>query len=64
MTSIEPTCHDLGRYSVTEACEILGIHRSTLERYRKANLIKAGFRRTSSRKYYLGSELKKLWRML
>lgn len=64
MTPTEPKCYDEGRYSVTEACSLLGIHRTTLERYRKANLIKAGFRRTTSRKFYLGSELKKLWRML
>lgn len=34
ITPIEPTCADAGRYSVTEACSLLGIHRSTLERYR------------------------------
>ena len=43
ITPIEPQCADGGRYSVTEACAMLGIHRKTLERYRKRHLIKAGF---------------------
>nr|DAI48891.1 MAG TPA: Protein of unknown function (DUF3853) [Caudoviricetes sp.] len=64
ITPIEPTCADAGRYSVTEACSLLGIHRSTLERYRLQNLIKAGFRAHTSRKFYTGYEIKKLWRKL
>jgi hypothetical protein len=64
LTPTIPQCADDGRYSATETAALLGIHRNTLERYRKANLIKAGFRRTTARKFYLGSEIKRLWRML
>jgi DNA-binding transcriptional MerR regulator len=64
MIPTEPMVADTGRYSVTQACEALGIHRNTLERYRKNNLIRCGKRRTSDRKYYTGFEIKKLWRML
>lgn len=64
MTAIEPKCADAGRYSVTEACILLGIHRNTLERYRANNLIKAGFRMANHRKFYTGSEIKKLWRKM
>jgi DNA-binding transcriptional MerR regulator len=64
ITAIEPQCADEGRYSVTQACALLGIHRNTLERYRQRNLIRAGFRRTTQRKFYLGKDIKRLWRML
>lgn len=64
MTPIEPVVADTGRYNVTQTCEVLGIHRNTLERYRKSNLIRCGKRRTTDRKYYTGAEIKRLWRML
>lgn len=64
ITATEPQCADAGRYSVTQACSLLGIHRSTLERYRAHNLIKAGFRAHTNRKFYTGIEIKKLWRKL
>lgn len=64
ITPIEPQCADGGRYSVTEACALLGIHRKTLERYRERHLIKAGFRINNHRKFYTGFEIKKLWRTL
>lgn len=62
MSAEEPHVSDCGRYSVKETCEVLGIHRNTLERYRKANVIKCGYRRVSNRKFYLGSEIKRAWR--
>lgn len=64
ITATEPQCADAGRYSVTQTCALLGIHRSTLERYRAHNLIKAGFRINNHRKFYTGIEIKKLWRKL
>lgn len=64
ITPIEPTCADAGRYSVTEACNLLGIHRSALEGYRLRNLIKAGSHAHTSRKFYTGYEIKKLRRKL
>lgn len=64
MTAEEPKCADAGRYSVKEACALLQIHRSTLERYRAANMIRAGYRTVNNRKFYTGFEIKKLWRRL
>jgi len=64
LVAIEPQCADAGRYNVTQACALLGIHRSTLERYRAQNLIVAGYRLHTGRKFYTGREIKKLWRIL
>lgn len=33
ITSEEPTVSSTGRYTVTQTCEILGIHRNTLREY-------------------------------
>lgn len=64
MTATEPRVADDGRYSVTQTCEALGIHRNTLERYRKKQQIRCGWRMTTGRKYYTGIEIKRLWRKL
>lgn len=62
LTSIEPKCADAGRYSVTEACALLGVHRSTLKRWTERNLIRCGFRMGNHRPFYTGREIKRLWR--
>ena len=59
-----PQCADEGKYSVMSASRLLGIHRATLERYRQLNLIKASLSMATNRKYYLGADIKKLWRKL
>lgn len=64
MIAEEPKCADTGKYSTKETCAILQIHRSTLERYRAANMIRAGYRTVNNRKFYTGFEIKKLWRRL
>ena len=64
ITAIEPKCADDGRYSVMQTCSLLGITRNTLEKYRTLNLIRAGFRKATGRKYYIGKDIKKLWRTL
>ena len=45
ITSEEPTVSSTGRYTVTQTCEILGIHRNTLREYTSSGRIKCGFRR-------------------
>ena len=62
ITAIEPNVSATGRYSVTEACAALGIHRNSLRKYTDLGLIKCGFRRHTARKFYLGSEILKFWR--
>ena len=54
ITSEEPTVSSTGRYTVTQTCEILGIHRNTLREYTSSGRIKCGFRRESARKFYEG----------
>lgn len=62
ITSIEPKVSDSGRYTVTETCRALGIHKDTLRKYTDENRIKCGFRRDSYRKFYKGSEIKRFWK--
>ena len=62
ITSEEPTVSSTGRYTVTQTCEILGIHRNTLREYTSSGRIKCGFRRESARKFYEGKEIIRFWR--
>lgn len=62
ITAIEPNVSATGRYSVNEASEALGIHRNSLRRYTEQGLIKCGFRRATTKKFYLGSEIIKFWK--
>ena len=62
ITPIEPKVNETGRYSVSEACEALGIHRNSLSSYTNSGIIKCGFRKMNGRKFYLGSEIMKFWR--
>ena len=62
ITAIEPNVSAAGRYSVTETSAVLGIHRNSLRKYTEQGLIKCGFRRTTARKFYLGSEILRFWR--
>lgn len=50
-----------GRYSVTETCKLLGIHRNTLLNYTRSGIIRAGLRKSTRRKFYLGSEIMRVW---
>ena len=59
----EPQVADTGRYTITEACKALGIHRNTLRRYWEKKLIKCTYRRCDHRKLFSGVEIQKLWRM-
>lgn len=61
ITAIEPQVQPTGRYSVSETCKHLGIHRNTLRKFTDEGKIKCGFRRESARKFYLGSEIRRFW---
>ena len=62
ITSNEPSVNATGRYSVTQTCEHLGVHRNSLRNYTNAGLIKCGFRKGSYRKFYEGKEIIKFWK--
>ena len=55
MTNEEPKVADAGRYTMTETCKVLGIHRNTLRRWLQAGKIKVKFRRIDNRKVFEGS---------
>lgn len=67
ITSIEPKVCLSGRYSVKETCELLSIHRHTLESYMRAGLIRPMMKRvpvrySKPRYRFLGSEILRFWR--
>lgn len=62
ITAVEPKVSAEGRYSVTQTCAALGIHRNTLQKYTELGMIKCGFRRETARKFYKGSEIMRFWR--
>ncbi len=62
MTPIEPQLNVAGRYTSAETCRLLGIHRNTLNNYTKAGMIECGYRRATTRRFYLGSDILKFWR--
>jgi len=62
MVNEEPKVSDFGRYSAEETCKLLGIHRNTLSRWVKEGKVRFGIRRVNTRKFYLGREIKRIWR--
>lgn len=64
VTPHEPDVRPTSRYTVTETCALLSIHRCTLLNYTKRGLIKHGIDRVTHRKTYPGSEIMKLWRRM
>ena len=46
-----------GRYSTTEASQILGVNRSTLGRWIERGMIRCGYRRHNHRRFFEGTEL-------
>ena len=62
MSSIEPNIVPAGRYSISETCKALNIHRNSLRKYTESGLIKCGFRKGTAQKFYSGSDILKFWR--
>ncbi len=62
MVSKEPNVQPNSRYTVTETCKLLGIHRNSLRKYTEAGRILAGVRKSTARKFYLGSEIINFWK--
>ena len=67
VTSIEPDVNPMGRYTVGETSEKLGIHRHTLRSYVRAGYIRPIFKRNpvyvnKPRIRFLGSEILRFWR--
>lgn len=50
-----------GRYSITEAAKILGIHRATMSKYIKENRIPTITSPIATRTRIKGKDIKKFW---
>lgn len=61
MTPALPTIAMDGKYSITQTCAILGIHRDTLRKYTDSGEIRCGVRRSTGKKFYLGSDIFKFF---
>lgn len=62
MVTEQPKVQPNSRYTVTETCKLLGIHRNSLRKYTKAGRILAGVRKSTAKKFYLGSEITNFWK--
>ena len=61
MVSEQPSIKPAGRYSISETCKLLGIHRNTLRRYTDAGEIRCVVRKSTWKKYYTGLEILRFW---
>lgn len=64
MTATMPTINDTDQLSISQAAQVLGIHRNTLRKHTDEGLIRCGFRRNTGRRYYLGREIKRYWKIV
>ena len=61
VTALRPVVESDARYTVTQTCSILGIHRNSLRKYTDSGLINCIFNSICARKLYLGSEIMRFW---
>jgi predicted site-specific integrase-resolvase len=62
LIATEPNVSPTGRYSVTETCEALGIHRKTLKAYADKGYIRQHHRARVNKVFYLGRDILAFWR--
>lgn len=62
MTTIEPKISPLARLELREAAEALGVNKSTILRWTRKGILRAGVKRSNCRKFWTGAELIRLWR--
>lgn len=63
MVTEQPKVKPASRYSVTQTCAILGIHRNTLLNYTKKGDITCHYRKATGAKFYTGTEITRFWCM-
>lgn len=63
MTPDIPQVRKDSKYTATQACAILGIHRNTLRNMMLAGRIRPTFSRVGGRCLYSGAEIMRVWRM-
>ena len=62
IVSNEPQISDTDRYSIGETCKILNLNNKTVLKYTDQGAFKCSFRKTNSRRFYTGLDIKKFWR--
>ena len=63
MVNEEPKVIPSARYELREAAEILGVSPTTLSKWTNEGKIKYGIKKVNGRRFWLGSELLRAWRM-
>lgn len=63
MIAHEPQVQPTERFAIGEAAKILGVTRNTLSRWIREGYVKFGIRKCNGRKFIIGQELVKVWRM-
>ncbi|HAH91300.1 helix-turn-helix domain-containing protein [Segatella copri] len=61
VTSVQPNISPTSRYTISETCKLLGIHRNTLRSYVNAGYIKSMQKVHGQR--FKGSEILRFWNM-
>ena len=62
MVCYEPPVSDMGRFSVTQAATLLGLHRNSILALANDNVLRYKISARNGRKYFSGRELKRFWR--
>lgn len=61
MVAEAPKLNVAGRYTISQTCVLLGIHRNSLRKYTSLGLIKQSFRKSTSAAFYKGTDILKFW---
>lgn len=61
LNSEKPIIDPNGRYSVTEAAKLLGVHRSTVWRWTHDNKLQPLCSKANNRNRYSGKDIIRLW---
>lgn len=61
MVAEAPKLNAAGRYTISQTCVLLGIHRNSLRKYTNLGLITQGLRKSTAAGFYKGSDILKFW---
>lgn len=61
MTTLPPAINERGQYPVSEAARLLGVDRTTINRWCKAGILSYRLQRGTMRKIIAGKQLLLMW---